>query len=80
MKTSVDKESLRKWFEENYPNIKLVDGTKEEKTTMTKPRNKKGLISVHCKVCNGLMKRSKKNPKIYICSNHCGYYYHVDDD
>lgn len=47
---------------------------------MSKPRNKKGLISVHCKVCNGLMKRSKKNPKIYVCSNRCGYYYHVDDD
>lgn len=31
MKTSVDKESLIKWFKENYPNIKLVDRTKEEK-------------------------------------------------
>lgn len=31
LKLSVDKESLRKWFEENYPNIKLVYETKEEK-------------------------------------------------
>lgn len=31
IKTSINKQSLIKWFEENYPNIKLVDETKELK-------------------------------------------------
>ena len=31
IKTSVNKESLKKWFNENYPNVKLIDETKEEK-------------------------------------------------
>lgn len=43
-----------------------------------KPRNEKGLISVHCKICGGLMKKSKHNPKIYVCSNRCGFYYIKD--
>ena len=30
IKTSVNKESLKKWFNENYPNVKLIDETKEE--------------------------------------------------
>ncbi len=29
LKTSVDKQSLKKWFNENYPNVELVDKTKE---------------------------------------------------
>lgn len=31
LKRSVDKESLKKWFKENYPNVELIDETKEEK-------------------------------------------------
>ena len=29
LKRSVNKESLKKWFKENYPNVELIDETKE---------------------------------------------------
>ena len=42
------------------------------------PRTKEGYISSRCPVCGGYMKKSKKNPKLYICNRRCGYYYIKD--
>lgn len=38
----------------------------------------KHYISTRCPICGAYMKKSKHNPKIYVCSARCGYYYNIE--